>query len=143
MSQGPLPDSTNQPSTGPESESAQRAGVPQQSPVPPQHAYPQQPWGTPPAVPVTPRLATGPGLAVVSVVLGFLGCVVWLLPIDETGTRHYLPIPFALGGLALGIAGLVGNRRGKPVAAVGVLLSTIALLLGIFMVGLEVLHGLG
>jgi hypothetical protein len=80
-------------------------------------------------------------MAIVALVLGAFGCVVWLLPIDEAGIRHYLPFPFALGGLVLGIATLAGRRRGKPMAAVGVLLSAIALLLGMFMVGLEFLHG--
>ena len=80
-------------------------------------------------------------MAIVALALGAFGCVVWLLPIDETGIRHYLPFPFALGGLILGIAALTGRRRGKPMAGVGVLLSVIALLAGMFMVGLEVLHG--
>jgi len=98
---------------------------------------------SPPGFPGTPRPAgpaTGPGLAVVALLLGFVGCVVWLLPIDETGIRHYLPLPFAIGGLVLGIMGLVGNRGGKPLAAVGVVLSAIALILGILMVGLELMH---
>ncbi|MFC0436068.1 hypothetical protein [Kutzneria buriramensis] len=98
-----------------------------------------QPWQT--QVPGPTRPTGGPGTAIVALVLGAFGCVVWLLPIVEAGIRHYLPFPFALGGLVLGIAALTGRRRGKPMAAVGVLLSVIALLLGMFMVGLEVLHG--
>jgi len=162
MTQGPQPDSTSQgPDTPPTGESArqdpgaaarQTVGpvpsqigpqpyqFPQQGPVPP-----QQPWGAPgfPGAPRPAGPATGPGLAVVALVLGVIGCVVWLLPIDESGVRHYLPLPFALGGLVLGIMGLVGNRRGKPVAAVGVILSAIALVLAILMVGLEVVHNVG
>ena len=98
-----------------------------------------QPWQAQTPDPTPPT--GGPGIAVVALVLGAFGCAVWLLPIDETGVRHYLPLPFALGGLVLGIAALIGRRRGKPIAAVGVLLSVIALLLGMFMVGLAVLHG--
>ena len=100
---------------------------------------PQQQWTAPCTPPPGPR--TGPGLAVVALVLGVVGCVVWLLPIDETGIRHYLPFPFAIGGLVLGIMGLIGPRRGKPMAGLAVVLSVVALLLGMLMVGLEILHG--
>jgi hypothetical protein len=81
----------------------------------------------------TPK--TGPGLAVVSVVLGLAGILAPFLPIDETGIRHYVALPFALGGVVLGIAGLVGPRRGKPLAGVGLGLSVLALLVAVAFVG--------
>ena len=105
--------------------------VPPPGPVPP---HPQQPWPPQPAT-----ATTGPGLAVVSVVLGVLGIVVAFLPIDETGIRHYVALPFALGGLVLGIAGLVGPRRGKPVAAVGLALSVLALLVAMLFLGVLIM----
>ncbi|QUQ63318.1 hypothetical protein [Kutzneria sp. CA-103260] len=125
---------------------AQPGQFPQQAPMPPQ-PYVQQPWSAPaPGFSGAPRPAgpaTGPGLAVVSLLLGLVGSVVWLLPINLDPGRHYLPIPFGVGGLVLGIVGLVGNRKGKPTAAVGVILSVIALILGILMTGLEVMHSAG
>jgi hypothetical protein len=127
-------------------------GEVRQAPIPPQGPVQQQPYLQQPhvqqpwAAPAAPRPAgpaTGPGLAVVALILGFFGAVVWLLPINEDGVRHYLPFPFALAGLVLGIVGLIGNRQGKPMAVIGIILSVIALLLGIFMVGLEFIHHLG
>ena len=108
-------------------------GPPQ--PDPAQVSAPQQPW--------PPRAAgptAGPGLAVVSMVLGVLGILVPFLPIDESGIRHYVALPFALGGLALAIAGLVGPRRAKPVAGVGLGLSLLALLVGMVFLGAMVMH---
>lgn len=107
--------------------------------VPP---YAQQPWPAAPngqGAPIGPT--TGPGLGVVSLVLGLLGIVVPFLPIDETGARHWIALPFALGGVVLGVAGLVGPRRGKPVAGVGLGLSVLALLVAMAFVGAMIMHG--
>lgn len=91
--------------------------------------YPQ-PWPGPgPAAP--PK---GVALAVAALVLGLLGCVLPLLPVDLTGVRAYVPFPFGLAGLVLGVLGCVGHRRGKPLAAIGVALSVLALALGMIMV---------
>ena len=92
-----------------------------------------------PSRPTMPAPVRGPGMAIVSLVLGLFGFVVWLLPIDETGVRHYLPFPFALGGLVLAIICLAGRNRGKVMAALGAIFSVLALLLGLVMVANEFL----
>ncbi|WP_133806143.1 hypothetical protein [Kribbella caucasensis] len=74
------------------------------------------------------------GLAVAAVILGLLGCVVPLLPINLDNLRAYTPFPFGLPGLVLAIVGCTGHRRGKPLAAVGAILSVLALILGAIMV---------
>ncbi|MFD2472747.1 hypothetical protein [Amycolatopsis silviterrae] len=105
---------------------------PAQPPMPPQ--YPgYAPY--PPVYPPAPAPANGVWLGTAALVLGLLGCVVPLLPIDLTGIRAYLALPFGLAGLACGIAGLVGRRTGKPLSATGVAVSAIALVLGVVMLG--------
>ncbi|CAM02103.1 hypothetical protein A8924_3216 [Saccharopolyspora erythraea NRRL 2338] len=54
--------------------------------------------------------------------------------------RHYLAFPFALAGLALGIVGCVGHRRGKLLAVVGAVLSFLSLGLGMAMLVGYALH---
>ncbi|RAY14192.1 hypothetical protein DPM19_17800 [Actinomadura craniellae] len=49
--------------------------------------------------------------------------------------RAYTPFPFGLAGIALGVIGCVGPRRGKPLAAAGAILSVLALALGVIMIG--------
>jgi peptidoglycan/LPS O-acetylase OafA/YrhL len=77
----------------------------------------------------------GSGPAVAALVLGLLGCVVPLLPINLDHVRAYTPFPFAVAGIALAIVGFIGRRRGKPLAVAGAVLSVIALALGTIMVG--------
>jgi hypothetical protein len=105
-----------------------------------QSAPPQQPWtdphgrgwpgGPPPAKPVK-----GSGLAVLATILGLVGCVVWALPFNLDNLRAWSPFPFALPGLVLAVLGCIGPRRGKPLAVIGWILSFIALILGLIMVG--------
>lgn len=105
---------------------------------------PQQRWTGPhgpgrPGGPPPMDRPKGFGLAVAAVILGLLGCVLPLLPIDLTGVRPYLGVPFGLAGLATAAVGCTGRRRGKPLAAVGVILSAVALLLAAVMVAGHVL----
>jgi hypothetical protein len=71
---------------------------------------------------------------VAAVVLGLLGCVLPLLPMDLTGVRPFIGLPFGLTGLAAAAVGCTGRRRGKPLAAVGAILCVVALLIGAVMV---------
>ncbi|MEV6607679.1 hypothetical protein [Kutzneria sp. NPDC051319] len=100
----------------------------------------QQPWAPPQPPAAQPG---GSGLAVIALLVGMFGCVVWLLPIYEANLRHYLPFPFAIGGIVLSIMCLSGHRRGTTTAVIGLLLSGLALLLGLVMVSNEFLRFLG
>ena len=103
-----------------------------------QTGHPPQPWtdphgrtwpgGPPPAAP--PK---GSGLAVTAVILGLLGCVVPLLPINLDTIRAYSAFPFALPGLLLAILACIGPRRGKPLAVVAWILSALSLTIGLIM----------
>jgi hypothetical protein len=77
-------------------------------------------------------------LGVLARLLGLAGLVAPLLPfsnlVDRFPIRQYLAFPFALPALALAIAGLAGNRRGKPAAAIGLILALLALGVGAIMV---------
>lgn len=95
----------------------------------------------PPSEPTTRgQQQGGAGLAVVALLVGLFGCVVWLLPINESGIRHYLPLPFAIGGIALSVMCLAAHRRGTVAAVIGLLLSVLALILGVIMVVNEFLR---
>ncbi len=117
-------------------------------PPPEPNAYaapppPQQPWTDPhgrewPGGPPPAQPPKGPGLAVAAVVFGLIGCVVWALPVNLDRLRAYSPFPFALTGLVLAVVGCVGPRRGKPLAVIGWILSFIALILGLIMLGRRV-----
>ncbi|GLZ28631.1 hypothetical protein Lesp02_08210 [Lentzea sp. NBRC 105346] len=82
----------------------------------------------------------GPWFGLAAVVLGLLGCVVPLLPIDLTNIRFFIALPFAAAGFVFAIVGLTGRRRGKALAAVGVVLSLLALTLGMIMSGNRIVH---
>lgn len=68
-------------------------------------------------------------LAVVAVILGVLGCVLPLAPVDLTGLRGYIALAFGLPGLVVGIIGCTGRRRGKALAVAGSILCVIALVM--------------
>jgi hypothetical protein len=98
---------------------------------------PQRPWDGRPGLQPPGQ---GPGrpdggsggetvVALVSLILGLIGCVVWLLPIPLDMIRQYTPLPFAVPGLILALVGCTGHRRGKPLAAFGVIFSLVALAL--------------
>ncbi|UJW31193.1 hypothetical protein L3Q67_39395 [Saccharothrix sp. AJ9571] len=95
-----------------------------QSPEPTQ--YPGPPGG-----PERPR---GSGPAVASLVLGLLGLVLPFLPMAMDGFRQYAGLPFAIGGLVFGVVACLGRRRGLPVAVLGLIVSTIAMGIALFMV---------
>lgn len=92
--------------------------------------------GGPTPAPVDP--ATGMGLGIVAVILGGIGCVLPLVPFDLAGDRGYLALAFALPGLALGIIGCTGRRRGNALAVAGSILSGIALgLVAVMLISAE------
>ena len=115
-------------------------------PPPEQNAYPappnqpqQQPWTDPhgrgwPGGPAPVDPPKGPWLAVASVILGLVGCGVWMLPYNLDPLRAYSPLPFGLLGIVLAVAGCIGPRRGKPLAVIGWILSFIALILAAIMI---------
>jgi hypothetical protein len=103
-------------------------------PPDPHRQYPSAGFGgtgTPTPPPIDP--AKGRWLAIVAVILGVLGCVLPLAPVDLTGVRGYLPLVFGLPGLVVGIIGCTGRRRGKALAAVGSVLCVIAIVLAAIM----------
>jgi hypothetical protein len=71
---------------------------------------------------------------VLAFVLGLAALVAPFLPMDMTGFRQYAAFPFALPGVGLATAGLIGARRGKPLAAVGAVLCVLAFGIGAIMV---------
>lgn len=116
------------------------APPPSQSPMP-SYPPPEQPWTNPngPGWPGTGGLPPvgrpgGFGPAVAAAILGLLGCVVPILPIDMLDVRAFIAFPFAVPGLVLAIVGCSGRRRGQSLAAVGGILSAIALVVGAAMV---------
>jgi hypothetical protein len=112
----------------------------------PAQPYPQQQWTDPhgrgwPGGPPPEEPPKGLGVAAAALILGILGWVVPLLPINmdigRVGIRQYTSFPFALPGLALAIVGCTGRRRGKPMAVVGGVLAAIALFIGLLMIVLR------
>ncbi|WP_433759972.1 DUF4190 domain-containing protein [Nocardia sp. CA-135398] len=75
----------------------------------------------------------GPWLAIASVILGIVGCVLPFLPIDLTGVRPLVGLPFAIPGLVLAIVGCTGRRRAKGLAVTGIILSVLALTVALIM----------
>jgi hypothetical protein len=108
----------------------------------PQHLWPEhaQPGaGVPGGAPAAAPRATGSAvLGVLALFLGFAGVVAPLLPfsnlVDRFPVRQYLAFPFAVPALALAIACLAANRRGKAAAAVGMIFAVLALIVGAIMV---------
>lgn len=74
-------------------------------------------------------------LGLLALILGVLGVVVTFLPIDLTGVRAYVAWAFGLPGIVIAALGLLGHRRGKPMAAIGALLSLPALVIGAITIG--------
>ncbi|MGW6929335.1 hypothetical protein ACWGE0_04660 [Lentzea sp. NPDC054927] len=72
----------------------------------------------------------GPALGLLALALGVAGVVVPLLPINLDGVRPYLAWVFGLPGFVVSILALVGPRQGKVFAAIGTLLSLLAVLIG-------------
>jgi hypothetical protein len=63
---------------------------------------------------------------VVALVLGGFGGVVPFLPADLGDARAWLPLPFVLPGLVIGLIGCTETRRGNAWAIVGSIVCTIA-----------------
>ena len=80
--------------------------------------------GQPPA-PVTPT--KGAGLAVAALVLGIIGALMGLIPLFG-----FLAIILGVVGLVLGVLGRSKQRTGRGMALAGVILSVVAIGLGIF-----------
>ena len=121
------------------------SGYPQQQPnLPagsgdPQHLWPAHAQPPVAAVPAGAQRPTGSAaLGVLALFLGLAGLVAPFLPfsnlIDRFPIRQYLAFPFAVPALALALAALAGNRRGKPAAAIGLILAVLALAVGAIMV---------
>jgi hypothetical protein len=72
----------------------------------------------------------GPLLGVLALILGAFAVVVTFLPINLDLVRPYVAFLFGLPALVVAFFGLLGNRRGKAMAAIGMLLSLLALLIG-------------
>ncbi|MEV5835954.1 DUF4190 domain-containing protein [Nocardia sp. NPDC052112] len=114
------------------------APIPPSGPLSPNPPQQQQPWvytndpGWQGGPPPTDR-RQGPWLAVGAVILGIAGCVLPFLPIDLTGVRPLIGLPFAIAGLVLGIVGSVGRRRAKGLAVTGIILSVLALTVALIM----------
>lgn len=54
--------------------------------------------------------------------------------LDVIDVRVFIAFPFALPGLVLAIVGCAGRRRGQSLAAVGAILSFLALVIGAAMI---------
>ena len=69
---------------------------------------------------------------------GIAGLVAPFLPfsnlIDRFPVRQYLAFPFAVPAVALAILTLATPRRGKPAAAIGMMIAFLALAVGAIMV---------
>lgn len=76
----------------------------------------------------------GPGFGVAAFVLGLLGVVATFLPMNLDGVRPYVAWAFGLPAFVLAILGLVGDRKGKAFAVAGVLLSLLAVLIGMIAI---------
>jgi branched-subunit amino acid ABC-type transport system permease component len=76
----------------------------------------------------------GPGLGVAAFVLGLLGVVATFLPMDLYGMRPYVAWAFGLPAFVVAVLGLVGDRKGKAFAVAGVLLSLLAVLIGMIAI---------
>ncbi|TDD60643.1 hypothetical protein E1263_10190 [Kribbella antibiotica] len=112
-------------------------------PEPQRHPTPAgQPWTDPhgrgwPGGPPPVEPPKGAGVAAVALVLGIIGCRVWLLPVNLDRIRAYSPLPFALLGFVLAVVALNGRRRGKPMAAIGAVLCCLGLLFSLILITLR------
>lgn len=94
------------------------------TPQPPDESTPDTAEVVTESSPVDPGRGTGFG--VVALVLGGLGGVLPFLPVDLGDARAWLPLPFALPGVVVGIMGCTGIRRGNAWAIAGSILCVIA-----------------
>jgi hypothetical protein len=101
----------------------------------PQHLWPDHAQQPAPSGSPAGKAAKGSGLpAVAALILSVAGLVVPFLPMAMEGYRQYTAFPFALPGFALAIVGLTGRRRAQPLAAIGAMVSVLALGIGGYMV---------
>lgn len=110
------------------------AGVPQPGFAPAQQPSGPQQWAGQPGQP-KPAAEGNATPAVLALVLGVLGLVVPFLPLPLDDVRAWIAFPFAVVGLALGIAGCMGRRPMKALAVIGIVFAALALLAGVIMVG--------
>ncbi len=105
--------------------------------APPPHQWPGAAgpgWqGGPP-----PTGRPGPMFAVAAVLLGLLAVSLPLLPnyviVDPTNLRPFIGVPFAVAGLVCGIVGCTGHRRAIGLAILGIVLSSLGLLVEFIMI---------
>ncbi|WP_433733013.1 DUF4190 domain-containing protein [Nocardia sp. CA-129566] len=143
MSYSPPPEPTNlakQPGTvTPGPNAGYHAPLAPPDPLSPNLPQQRQSWAYPSGAgwqggpqPTDQRQGVGP--AVAALILGIVGCLLPFLPIDLTGVRPFIGLPFAMAGLVLGIVGCTGRRRGKALAVTGMILSAIALAVEFIMI---------
>ncbi|GGU24511.1 hypothetical protein [Lentzea flava] len=92
-------------------------------------------YGSPQQAP--PR---GPLLGLLALVLGAFAVVVTFLPVNLDLARPYVAWTFGLPGLVIAALGLLGHRKGKPMAAIGAMLSLLALVIGAIAMANVVMH---
>lgn len=81
-----------------------------------------------PAGPVPARQPGSAGLAIFAVIVGLTALAApFLPPVDMTAVRQYGTVLLAIPGLALAVVGLDRRRRGRPVAALGLVVNLFAL----------------
>ncbi|WP_433209548.1 hypothetical protein ACQP1G_34845 [Nocardia sp. CA-107356] len=145
MSYSPPPEPTNPPQYPGTATPGPNAGYfTPPDPLYPNPPRPQQSWDYPSGHgwqggPQPTDRRHGMGLAVGAVLLGIIGCVLPFLPIDLTGVRPFIGLPFGTAGLILGIVGCTGQRRGKGLAVTGIVLSTMALAAEFIMIANQVI----
>ena len=72
-------------------------------------------------------------LGLTALVLGLIAVVVPFLPMNMDGFRRYAGLAGGLIVLVVAVLGLIGDRRGKPMAAIGLLLALLAVLVSAMM----------
>jgi len=112
-------------------------GVAHQSPPPvPGQEYPpvaQAHHGFPTPALIGPSSSPakgGPILGVMSLLLALIGLVCPFLPFNMDGYRQIIAFPLGAIGIVLGVLGVAGRWRAKPLAAVGIGFSCLTLGVG-------------
>ncbi|MGW4484860.1 hypothetical protein ACWEOE_13570 [Amycolatopsis sp. NPDC004368] len=113
----------HQPAPFPSAPGHQGFGAPVQQPWPGQAAQARQ----------GPEKSAAPGA--LALVFGVLGLVVPFLPLPLDHVRSWIAFPFAVVAFALGVVGCIGRRPVKALAVIGMMCATLALVVGVIMVG--------
>ena len=87
-----------------------------------------------------PQASKSSVLGLTALVLGLVAVVVPFLPMDMSGFRRYVGLGGGLIVLVVAVLGLMGDRRGKPMAAIGLMLGLLAVLVSALMFFGAALH---